>query len=135
MQKLLTEHTIFQAYFGSESVKPTNFATGGMSRFKETLKQFHRKVDWKHLTVLQGRNDDGTWATAQAKEYPSDLNRALAWSFLTEYRRRSTETKPVAILEPFHAEFLELWAGDVDMHHQALQPDYHLRVRNLEVLD
>lgn len=55
-QRLLVKHTVFQTQFGSESAKPTNFAIGGMSGFKNHMRQFHRKVDWTQLKVLQGWN-------------------------------------------------------------------------------
>eukprot|EP00438_Fugacium_kawagutii_P017753 Skav224498 [mRNA] locus=scaffold1478:110944:117147:- [translate_table: standard] len=133
--RLLVKHEIYQARFGSASAKPTTFAVGYLPRFKRCLSRFHRPVQWKELQVLSGKAEQGGWNTSKAKEYPPDLNAALAWSFVDAYTRSRTCRKEVHEIAEFQTQFSALYAGDVDFNQQHIQPDFHLRGDFLSHLD
>eukprot|EP00438_Fugacium_kawagutii_P018159 Skav206359 [mRNA] locus=scaffold3448:259694:272924:- [translate_table: standard] len=124
-QKLLIKHDIYQARFGSASVKPTTFAVGFLPRFKQGIQTFHRAVDWKALTTLSGKDNLGGWKTSQAKEYPPDLNAALAWCFVDALRWTPQGIKAASEEAEFRSTFSELYAGDVSLEQQVIQPDFH----------
>eukprot|EP00438_Fugacium_kawagutii_P015500 Skav213073 [mRNA] locus=scaffold4152:216705:218273:- [translate_table: standard] len=134
-EKLLVKHEVYQAKFGSLSAKPTNFASGFLPHFRRCLKRFERPVDWTQLQVLSGKDSSGAWMTSKAKEYPPDLNAGLAWCFVDAFTRRDTTECSSEEMTTFREDFFDLYAGDVDLDQQFIQPDFHLRHPNLSQLD
>eukprot|EP00438_Fugacium_kawagutii_P011413 Skav216741 [mRNA] locus=scaffold178:124271:126382:- [translate_table: standard] len=133
--KLMTQHVVFQAQFGSESVKPTHFAVGHIPRFKAVLKRFHRPVNWQSLKLLAGKTADGSWCTSRAKEYPADLNAGLSLAIVDAAKSCLREHKSLERTAQFEQEFTDLYAGDVSLEAQQMQPDFHVRVPRLDNMD
>ena len=124
--KVMTRHLVWQAEFGSETPKPTHFGVVHIRRFQAIMRQHKFAVDWKSLSHLGGRADDGTWKTMRAKEYPSRLNEALACAHLEGYQAKHREA-----LQHFWLpndtvnEFRMLYKGDVEFSQQAIAPDFN----------
>ena len=75
---------------------------------------------------LGGRDHTGAWKTGAAKEYPSALNEAFATVMGKAYLKRQSTAMTQSLLPPeVVAEFQQLYAGDVDVALQTMQPDFH----------
>ena len=132
MQQIL----VWQAAFGSPSLKPTHFGVVNLPEFQPALAQYRQSIPWDRLTTLQGRNMDGTWKTSIAKEYPSQLNRALAKAHVMAHlRRRDSQESHTETTEGALRAFEQLYKGDVDLSRQQMAPDFHRHAVVLEQLD
>eukprot|EP00438_Fugacium_kawagutii_P027660 Skav229849 [mRNA] locus=scaffold2033:357256:358266:+ [translate_table: standard] len=128
---ILRRHAIQQAYFGSPSSKPTNLAECHCPTFRRVMKEMSFPVNWHELIELKGRRQDGSWYTSAAKEYPPRMNQALALLHVTEFRRIQQQIRaPRPVPEGYHEAFRNLYAGDVNMEEQTMQPDYGHRLWN-----
>lgn len=78
--------TIHQWRFGSEGIKPTTllYSHGSLSR---VLHEHELPGVTKPTTYLLGRESDGSFRTAKAKEYPSALSHAFAAFFFDSLHR------------------------------------------------
>lgn len=86
---------IFQADFGADSLNPTRFLAVNLPGLKTALQanQMRRPL----LRPLHGKDDDGKYATARAKEYPAVLGRALAHAFAVDCdHHKRVESRPVS---------------------------------------
>ena len=73
-------HMVIQGLYGAVSAKPTTFAACHIPRFAQILRAWvapDAAIRARSWTRLEGKNEDGTWKTAQGKAYPSRLNAAL----------------------------------------------------------
>ncbi len=70
-------HTIHQCAFGAHSIKPTSILALNAPTTEQHLRQHGNNGYCPHPPgthrTLQGRNSDGEWSTAPAKEYPAAL--------------------------------------------------------------
>ena len=73
---------VLQKNYGMPAVKPTHFASWRLSTIDMRLEQHKAPVAPGAIKPLQGRKSDGTFATAVAKEYPSQLCKALAHAMI-----------------------------------------------------
>eukprot|EP00438_Fugacium_kawagutii_P021808 Skav230858 [mRNA] locus=scaffold1335:27242:32707:+ [translate_table: standard] len=123
---------IHQAEFGAGSLKPTHLLCCWLPDWEVTVKQHKTPILWHKLDTLIGLNGEGHWKTSSAKEYPADLNRALAHAHVFQVsQQRSTATSAETL--PHHvSSFKDLYSGDSDLTEQAMQPDY---AKNSVVLD
>ena len=134
---LVQLHVIRQAEFGAKSSKPTHLAVCHAPDFWETMGQHRIHVDWSNLDVLHGKHADGSWRTSAAKEYPELLNRALAHTLVQASQgRASRDLEHDVDIPSFIEEFTFLYAADVSLENQHMQPDYakHL-YKHLDQLD
>lgn len=120
----LTKHVIQQARFGATAVKPTTLAVGNIPYFKVHMAKFTVPVVWSELEVLAGRRENGSWRTAVAKEYPSPLNRALAFCLARAHTTRAAKCTEFKADASFLEHVQALYAGDVDLHCQVMHPDF-----------
>lgn len=73
-------HLVIQGLYGAVSAKPTTFAACHIPRFAQILRAWvapDAAIRARSWIRLEGKNEDGTWKTAQGKAYPSRLNAAL----------------------------------------------------------
>ena len=134
-QGIMQQILVWQAAFGSPSLKPTHFGVVHLPEFQTALRMYSQSIQWDSLTTLQGRNLDGSWKTSIAKEYPSRLNQALAKAHVLAYLRRSTAQAPTPLSESALRAFEQLYKGDVDFSRQQMAPDFHRHAVILEQLD
>ena len=135
--RLVQLRLIRQAEYGARSSKPTHLAVCHVPCFWETMSVHTVAVNWSNLTVLKGKQQDGTWRTSEAKEYPSLLNQALAHTLVQAATSRATHQHPQEPHVPdFESDFNGLYCGDVDLAHQQMRPDYSkFTHRDLDQLD
>eukprot|EP00438_Fugacium_kawagutii_P005045 Skav203636 [mRNA] locus=scaffold1120:146269:148289:- [translate_table: standard] len=110
--------------------------SGRMPR-SQLIQQMKQPVDWSSLQLLQGK-EHGAWRTSAAKEYPPRLNETLALMHVWEYKRLKEQHPTSRAMPTDYAEgFAELYAGDVSMEDQTMQPDYGRVLHNdrLELMD
>ena len=69
---------VFQSDFGMPARKPTFFATWRMKSFSRQLEVGRDPCPEHLIQALSGRNADGTFKTAIAKEYPGALCAVIA---------------------------------------------------------
>eukprot|EP00438_Fugacium_kawagutii_P032536 Skav202154 [mRNA] locus=scaffold970:209215:209832:- [translate_table: standard] len=120
-----TQELIWQAQYGAGSPKPTHLGICHLPKFKRIMKQHQLPTDWNALRILKGKDQDNTWQTSSAKEYPPRLNEALAELHVDAMMSRRA-------LSPFEhpsfpavdAAFQQLYAGHVNPAEQCMQPDY-----------
>eukprot|EP00438_Fugacium_kawagutii_P029390 Skav213042 [mRNA] locus=scaffold844:715291:720234:- [translate_table: standard] len=130
---MLQLHVVLQARYGATSLKPTYFATCHVDCFSTVAARYAREVQWDQLEKLEGKRTDGSWKTAAAKEYPGDLNRVLAHSHVLSVLQRQRVTKAVGAPNPGLVSTLQaLYAGDVDIMAQRMQPDYGVRLTQMD---
>ena len=75
---------ISQGHFGARTPKPTNLLSLNLPGLKEELNQ-HSVCDNLPKRAAIGRQQDGSWATSQLKEYPPALCFAFASCFLSSH--------------------------------------------------
>ena len=133
---LLRQHLIWQANYGSQSLKPTHIGLIHIHHYKTVLAAHASPVDWANLVTLGGKDAQGAWRTAQAKEYPEKLNLAFADLLISAYRSRQNQ-QPVTPDLPATtlAEFHQLYKGDQSFEQQVMQPDFHPRMHHIDELD
>lgn len=126
-QSLIARVRIWQAHYGSVSLKPADLAHCHIAAFETTLQQGREKIQWGKLIKLQGKNAQGQWNTAQAKEYPAKLNALLAASLINAncMPDEATDIADAPLPDAVQTAFNELYAGDVDQTKQEMRPDYH----------
>eukprot|EP00438_Fugacium_kawagutii_P016851 Skav219683 [mRNA] locus=scaffold817:72948:78818:+ [translate_table: standard] len=123
---VMSRTLLWQARFGAVSAKPTHFMTCGIKKFRQQCKPFEREVRWDELQVLRGKDHSGAWRTAKGKEYPSDLNRALATVHIDSSFQRARNLLPdPSIVEDVETMYSKLYAGNCVLHEQVMAPDYH----------
>lgn len=76
---------IHQGHFGARTPKPTNLLCLNLTSLKAELTK-HTVCDSLPRRVAIGRQEDGSWATSQLKEYPPALCFALASCFFRHIR-------------------------------------------------
>ena len=138
MEKLgyMKRYEIWQAEFGGLSAKPTHLGVFHAPDFQEIMNRHRSMPDWSSLIQLGGRDSQGAWKTASAKEYPPTLNRVLADVHLTSWLRRTGSSSSQAQLPTqIHDEFSQLYAGNVALEEQVMQPDFHRRSTDLYSVD
>ena len=120
------QELIWQAQYGAESPKPTHLGICHLPRFREVMRNHCLPTDWASLRTLRGKNEDGTWATTSAKEYPQQLNKAFATLHVSAMHRRQSIVPGSRIIDPeINAQFAALYAGDRPFSEQFINPDYH----------
>eukprot|EP00438_Fugacium_kawagutii_P017716 Skav233537 [mRNA] locus=scaffold5919:72146:77359:- [translate_table: standard] len=129
---LARRHLIWQAEYGAVSPKPTHFLECHIDGFTDILKQYKIRVDWAHLQTLAGKDDAGRFKTAQAKEYPSLLNKGLATAHLVAADRRVRRHMDPTERASMQTQFDWLYAGDCQFNQQTIQPDYHGHLYSLD---
>ena len=79
------------------SIKPTTLLCVCMpqvlTRIQATPNQCKCKHGYLYHRALTGRSDDGTWRSAKAKTYPSQMCQLLAESTHDAIRQRWTQTR------------------------------------------
>ena len=125
---LLSQRLIWQAHYGSTAPKPTHLGIQHLPQFNRVMARHRRWVNWSSLEHLGGRDSEGRWRTARAKEYPPDLNKALADLHVSEAVRRVRERQAAPpVPDTVQQQFNELYAGHLDYQAQVMQPDFHRR--------
>ena len=86
MQRLLALNVaefnlVHQSDFGMEARKPTHFGSRRMSTYNDQRRLFRAPVDPARIELLVGRNEEGFFKMAIAKEYQSPLCRSIAYAF------------------------------------------------------
>lgn len=82
--QLLLQSGLFHLYsfgqwkFHAPGVKPTTFLYGGAPRLPHIMRLNEDQTVEKPQGSLKGRNEDGSFKTSAAKEYPPRLNLAIA---------------------------------------------------------
>eukprot|EP00438_Fugacium_kawagutii_P025571 Skav215567 [mRNA] locus=scaffold2748:1695:2534:- [translate_table: standard] len=128
-------HLLWQAAYGAVSAKPTHMMTCHLPKFKAVLRRFAQPIAWETLEELKGRSATGGWNTAKGKAYPSALNLALATAHLETMKdRESAIFVEPSLLQAISTDFDNLYAGDVDLNVQMMQPDFH-RIDRLQAMD
>ena len=131
----MQRHVVWQGAFGARAPKPTTFGILHVHEFRRVMKRHQLPTEWSKLERLGGRDQSGAWRTSYAKEYPPQLNKALATALAeTHLRRRDCSLESVSLPTEVLEEFQRLYAGDVDVAAQQIQPDYHRHV-SLNQLD
>ena len=112
-----------QCIYGLCATKPTTLMLLRMSTFKDITLSRGLRGRCSHPSghrPLQGIQCDGTFATARAKIYPADMNRAIAFAvsrFLTERQLKTDWTVlPTDLQQLTCTEFVD---DDI------VQPDFH----------
>lgn len=124
--RVMTRSLLWQAQYGAVSAKPTHFMTCGIPDFKNRCKRFERSVVWSELEVLRGKDSSGAWNTAKGKEYPNDLNRALATVHVEMASKRQLHANPdIHEMQKIDMLYSQLYAGDRLFSDQVMAPDYH----------
>ena len=122
----MVRHLIWQGEYGATVPKPTHFGAIHLPAFKAIMKRHRRPTDWKALQRLGGRDSTGAWRTSYAKEYPSGLNQALADVIASSFNQRRLQSPSSASLpEDVVQEVGRLYAGNVNLDQQTIQPDFH----------
>ena len=136
-QGLMRRHLIWQGHYQAAAPKPTHLGAFHLPEFAPVMQSYKIEPDWQALVRLGGKEEEtGQWRTSRAKEYPGRLNEALAALLVTAHERRCRETAAAGTLSPQAKEqFARLYAGDVDLSRQTIQPDFHRRTVHLEDLD
>ena len=112
--------TIQQWRFGSVGIKPTTLLYSG-GCLPRVLQAHELSGIAKPTTYLLGRTEDGTFKTAQAKEYPKSLSKAFAAFFSESIRRNSHRFfADVEELDQMFFEFVRQCSGFTG----AMMPDY-----------
>jgi hypothetical protein len=86
---------IQQWKFGASSTKPTVIRAMGIPQAAGVLHRHEVPGCVKPVKVLAGIDDSGTFRTAQAKEYPTELCKALVATLLDGLARRRTRSGQV----------------------------------------
>eukprot|EP00435_Cladocopium_sp_Y103_P046691 s371_g13.t1 len=81
--------TILQGPLGQPFAKPTNILAARLERLGAAMYEGYNK-HWKPTVWLGGR-EKGVWKTAQAKAYPTEMNRILAAQHLAFADTRTAE--------------------------------------------
>ena len=112
-----------QCVYGLRATKPTTLMLLRLDTFKDITFSKGRRGRCSHPTghlPLQGIQSDGTFATARAKVYPTDMNKAIALAvsrFLTERQLTTNWTKlPQDLQELNCTDFVD---------DSIVQPDFH----------
>ena len=105
--------------FGSCGIKPTTFLYSN-SNLPRALEMCVDPLAKRPTTHLIGRNLDGSYKTARAKEYPAQLNRAFAQAIF-EAMKRWPVAPGLAQAEPFG---IELARTSASMDCGEMLPDY-----------
>jgi len=79
---LLKKYTFAQWKFGGVGIKPTTLLHGNLDNLPTTMRR-HELQDAVKPTVALGRTDTGEFRTGRAKEYPPQMNAAIASSVAT----------------------------------------------------
>eukprot|EP00438_Fugacium_kawagutii_P034291 Skav220564 [mRNA] locus=scaffold2140:17435:18181:+ [translate_table: standard] len=135
---LLQRWLLWQAAYGSPAAKPTHFACCHQRSFRSICKGYEEPIQWKDLIVLEGKDLQGHWRTAMAKEYPSRLNLALAASHVHAMQDRSYASNiDSALKASVEEEYSRLFTGSDFQFNpdQAIQPDYHRQSGRLDTMD
>ena len=133
---LLAQRLIWQAEYGSHVAKPTHLGVTHIPEFRDVMNKHRQPVQWRELETLGGKDSQGRWTTAAAKEYPSTLNLALADCFVTAAQRRmDANDEPIPVPTAIRHQFEELYAGDSINAVQTMQPDFHRTALGLMSLD
>ena len=134
--QLLKQCLIWQAHFGSPSAKPTHLGIVHLPKYQQIMARHRCRVDWTTLQNLGGRDHSGGWKTAIAKEYPPRLNLAFADLLVSAHQERVSQASDVVDLpDEIATQFADLYAGDVNLDLQRMQPDFHPRQQSLLELD
>ena len=122
----MTRQRIWQAEYGGVALKPTDLGVFHIDDFKAKMRPFRSVPNWSELIQLGGRDSSGAWRTSAAKEYPPTLNMAFAHVIGSQHLANSRSVpEPKMLPQAAIDEFLHLYAGDVDLNQQVIQPDYH----------
>lgn len=81
---LLKKYTFAQWKFGGVGIKPTTLLHGNLDNLPTTMRR-HELQDAVKPTVALGRTDTGEFRTGRAKEYPPQMNAAIASSVATRW--------------------------------------------------
>ena len=93
---------VFQGLYGAVSPKPTRLAfTPQQADLKMTLSKY-QTTDTLPKASSIGLSEDGSFKTAQLKEYPAALNRALAGVF-SRWHHNVKTSEPIALPEDLQA--------------------------------
>ena len=121
-----SQELIWQAQYGAASPKPTHLGICHLPNFHSVMRNHKMPTDWSSLRTLRGKNEDGTWATTAAKEYPQQLNKALAELHVSAMQHNQHMAHGTRITSPtIAAQFAELYAGNLPFTEQTVNPDYH----------
>eukprot|EP00438_Fugacium_kawagutii_P006781 Skav229770 [mRNA] locus=scaffold4146:25243:27494:+ [translate_table: standard] len=85
------EHVIEQWKFDAQGVKPTTLRAlgcGDPQIFSRALFEHADQTLARPLQGLVGRDQQGSWRTSRAKEYPTRLCRAMSWALIRSLCRR-----------------------------------------------
>ena len=122
----MVKHLVWQGAYGAAAPKPTHFGVLHLPGFSRTMRRHRQPTDWAALTRLGGRDSTGAWRTSYAKEYPSGLNKALADAIASSCKQRQERQHlPTSLPEDVLQEFRRLYAGDVNIEHQRMHPDFN----------
>ena len=113
---------IQQWRFGAAGVKPTTLLCANVS-LEAPLASCALDHVQKPSGQLIGRATDGSFRTAQAKEYPPALNKALAEAFSLSISRLPGCSNPVRLIDEEFSSKLAALSACVDHSHSAL-PDF-----------
>ena len=121
------KHYIEQYKYGATGVKPTVLRSLNLARFHR-LRDFEDPSAQRPAQGLKGIDEQGSWRTAHAKEYPPELNKGLAVGILAslqlQVRRRHLRAcrwEAVAELLPWMEEVAR---ASRDIHGAHFLPDY-----------
>lgn len=102
---------------------------------RDVFSQHQTPIPWQSLQSLKGKDHEGRWLTARAKEYPGALNAALVHSHVFQISQQRCHSRLVPAKEEHQLSFETLYRGDWDMDAQQMQPDYAKTGMNLDGLD
>jgi hypothetical protein len=105
-------HLIFQGKFGAVAWKPTNFYGVHMDNFEQVASSYERIPEPGELITLIGKNEEGGYKTAAAKEYPPQMCRVIAETACAKISAAARSQTPqddelVAELRKFYVALLE----------------------------
>eukprot|EP00438_Fugacium_kawagutii_P035642 Skav208358 [mRNA] locus=scaffold1964:326268:336696:+ [translate_table: standard] len=84
-------HQLEQLRYGARCRKPTTLRAVGLPHFGDHLEAWANPCEVHPTVTLGGRNRDGSFKTAIAKEYPPSFSRAIAASALASLRVRMSQ--------------------------------------------
>ena len=78
--QVVTYHKVQHNQYGGRSIKPTRIFAIRLPTLRKRFSQYRHLLPPR--AVLKGKDEQGHWRTAQAKEYPRRLSAALALSMV-----------------------------------------------------
>ena len=120
----VTLHNVVQSDYGALYKKPTTLMNIWLPHFAADMCVWIAPTSAADIRQLVGRDSDG-YSTRFAKEYPSALNKSLAFAFLSDYQRGLGHRAPTAEISSALSTFINtLNEAQMPAAAQELQPDY-----------